>query len=108
MFIFFFFFYLFIIINFFGIDRLCSVLDFLFYFFGGGGLLGLFSSSVFWVSMVGSTEVRVACPSISFLFACLGDSLGVSYAFLSLIEDFVFQGSSLSAALADLVPLLCQ
>ena len=75
---------------------------------GGGGLLGLFSSSVFWVFMVGSTEVRVACPSISFLFACLRASLGVSRAFLSLIEDFVFEVSSLSVALADLVPLLCQ
>ena len=58
--------------------------------------------------MVGSIEVRVACPSISFLFACLGASLGVSCAFLSLIEDFVFEGSSLSVALVDLVPLLCQ
>ena len=58
--------------------------------------------------MVGSTEVRVACPSISFLFTCLGSSLGVSRALLFLIEDFVFEGSSLSVALADLVPLLCQ
>ena len=81
---------------------------FILLFFWGGGLLGLFSSSVFWVFMVGSTKVRVACPSISFLFACLGASLGVSRAFLSLIEDFVFEGSSLSVALVDLVPLLCQ
>ena len=27
--------------------------------------------------MVGSFEVWIACPSISFLFACLGGSLGV-------------------------------
>ena len=57
--------------------------------------------------MVGSTEVWVACPSISFLFARLGASLGVSRAFLSLTEDFVFEGSSLSVALVDLVPFLC-
>ena len=57
--------------------------------------------------MVGSTKVRVACPSISFLFARLGASLGVSRAFLSLTEDFVFEGSSLSVALVDLVPFLC-
>ena len=31
----------------------------------------------FWVSTVGSSEVRIACPSISFLFALLGGSLGV-------------------------------
>ena len=71
------------------------------------GLLGLFSSSVFWVSMVGSTEVRVACPLILFLFMRLGASFGVSHAFLPLIEDFVFEGSSLSVALVDLVPFLC-
>ena len=54
--------------------------------------------------MVGSSEVRIACPSISFLFACLGDSLGV---FLYL-ENFVFKGSSLNVVLADLLPLLRQ
>ena len=58
--------------------------------------------------MVGSTEVMVACRSILFLFVHLGASLGVSRAFLPLIEDFVFEGSSLSVALVDLVPLLCQ
>ena len=58
--------------------------------------------------MFSSTEVRIACPSISFLFVCLGVSLGVSYTFLPLIENFVFKGSSLGITLADLVPLLCQ
>ena len=36
--------------------------------------------------MVGSFEVRIACPSISFLCARLGGSLGVFPNF----EDFVF------------------
>ena len=52
--------------------------------------------------MVSSSEVRIACPSISFLFVRLGGSLGV---FLYL-ENFVFEGNSLSVALADLLPLL--
>ena len=54
--------------------------------------------------MVSSSEVRIACPSISFLFVHLGGSLGV---FLYL-ENFVFEGSCLSVALADLLPLLHQ
>ena len=58
--------------------------------------------------MVSSTKVRIVCPSISFLFACLGVSLGVSRTFLPLVENFVFEGSSLGIALVDLVPLLCQ
>ena len=36
--------------------------------------------------MVGSSEVRIACPSISFFFARLGGSLGV----FPNVEDFVF------------------
>ena len=36
--------------------------------------------------MVGSSKVRIACPSISFLFTCLGGSLGV----FPNVEDFVF------------------
>ena len=40
----------------------------------------------FWVFMVGSSEVRIAWPSISFLFARLGGSLGV----FSHVESFVF------------------
>ena len=52
--------------------------------------------------MVSSSEVRIACPLISFLFARLGGSLGV----FPHLENFVFKGSSLSVALADLLPLL--
>ena len=54
--------------------------------------------------MVSSSEVRIACPSVSFLFTCLGGSLGV----FSNLEDFVFEGNSLGIALADLLPLLHQ
>ena len=36
--------------------------------------------------MVGSFEVRIACPSISFLFERLGGSLGV----FPHVENFVF------------------
>ena len=54
--------------------------------------------------MVNSSKVRIACPSISFLFARLGGSLGV----LPHLENFVFEGNSLGVALADLLPLLCQ
>ena len=35
-------------------------------------------------------------------------SLGVSWSFCPLVEDFVYGGSSLSVVLADLFPLLCQ
>ena len=48
--------------------------------------------------------VVVACPSISFLFARLGGSLSV----FPYLENFVFEGSSLSIALVDLLPLLRQ
>ena len=58
--------------------------------------------------MFSSTEVRIACPSISFLFVCLGVFLGVSRTFILLVENFVFEGNSLGVALVDLVPLLCQ
>ena len=58
--------------------------------------------------MVSSSKVRIACPSISFLFARLGDSLGVSCSFFPLVGGFIFEGSSLSVALADLLPLLSQ
>ena len=54
--------------------------------------------------MVSSSEVRIACPSISFLFARLGGSLDV----FPYIQNFVFEGNSLGVALADLLPLLCQ
>ena len=54
--------------------------------------------------MVSSSEVRIACPSISFLFARLRGSLGV----FPHLENFVFEGNSLGVALADLLPLLRQ
>ena len=54
--------------------------------------------------MVGSSEVRIACPSISFLFVRLGGSLGV----FPNIEDFVFKGNSLGVVLTELCPLLRQ
>ena len=54
--------------------------------------------------MVSSSEVRIACPSISFLFARLGGSLGI----FPHLENFVFEGNSLGIALADLLPLLRQ
>ena len=62
----------------------------------------------FCISMVSNSEVRIVCPLISFHFARLGASLGVSRTFFPLVENFVFVGSSLNVALADLLPLLCQ
>ena len=58
--------------------------------------------------MVGRSEVRTLCPSISFLFTRLRASLGISCTFCHLVEGFVFGSSSLSVVLADLFPLLCQ
>ena len=52
--------------------------------------------------MVGSFKVRIACPSISFLFAHLGGSLGV----FPNVEDFVFEGNSFGVVLTELCPLL--
>ena len=54
--------------------------------------------------MISSFEIRIACPSVSFLFACLGGSLGI----FPNLEDFVFLGNCLGIALAELLPLLCQ
>ena len=54
--------------------------------------------------MVGSSEVRIACPSISFLFVRLGGSLGV----FPHVENFVFEGNSLGVVLTELCPLLHQ
>ena len=51
-----------------------------------------------------SSEVRIACPSISFLFARLGGSLGV----FPHVENFVFEGNSLGVVLTELCPLLRQ
>ena len=53
--------------------------------------------------MVDSSEVRIACPSISFLFAHLGGSLAV----FPHVENFVFEGNSLGVVLTELCPLLC-
>ena len=55
-------------------------------------------------SMVSSSEVRTKCPSISFLFARLGGSLGV----FPHLENFISEGSSLGVVVADLLPLLRQ
>ena len=46
----------------------------------------LFLLCFFWVSMVSSSEVRIACPSVSFIFTHLGGSLGV----FPNLEDFDF------------------
>ena len=46
----------------------------------------LFLLRFFWVSMVSSSEVRIACPPVSFLFARLRGSLGV----FPNLKDFVF------------------
>ena len=78
----------------------------LFFFVLGLGILPL--SSPLLGSTVDSSKVRIFCPSISFLFACLGASLGVSRSFCPLVEDFVFGGCGLSLMLADLLPLLHQ
>ena len=58
--------------------------------------------------MLSSSEVRAFCPSISFLFAHLGASLGTSCNSCSLVGDFVEGESSLGLAIADFLPLLCQ
>ena len=54
--------------------------------------------------MVSGSKVRIACPSICFLFARLEGSLGV----FPHLENFIFEGNSLSVALANLLPLLRQ
>ena len=56
------------------------------------------------LSMVSSSEGRIACPSISFFFAHLGGSLGV----FPHLENFVFEGNSLGVVVADLFPLFRQ
>ena len=54
--------------------------------------------------MVGSSKVRIVCPSISFLFVRLGGSLGI----FPHVENFVFKGNSLGVVLTELCPLLRQ
>ena len=58
--------------------------------------------------MVSGSEVRVACPSISFFFARLGAALGVFGDFLPLVGDFIFVGCGLSVVLGKLSPILGQ
>ena len=58
--------------------------------------------------MVCDSEVRVACPSVSFFLARLGAALGVFGDFLPLVGDFVFVGCGLSVALGELSPILSQ
>ena len=71
----------------------------LFFFFAFGFIRGSVC-----LSMVSSSEVRIACPSISFLFARLGGSLGV----FPHLENFIFEGNNLGVVVADLLPLLRQ
>ena len=54
--------------------------------------------------MVSSSEVRTTCPSISFLFTCLGGSLGV----FPHLENFISEGNNLGIVVADMLPLLRQ
>ena len=68
----------------------------------------LFPFVFFLVFMVNSSEVRVVCPSVSFLFARLGASLDTSRAFLLLVGNFVFEGSGLGIALGEFFPILSQ
>ena len=56
--------------------------------------------------MVSSSEVWVACPSVSFFFARLGVALGVFEDFFPLIGDYLFEGSGLSVVLGELSPIL--
>ena len=72
------------------------------------GLLGSIFFLLFSIFMVNGSEVKVACPLISFFFACLGASLSTSQDFLPLVGDFLFEGSGLSVALGELFPMLSQ
>ena len=58
--------------------------------------------------MVDSSKVRVMCPSVSFLFACLGASLDTSSAFLPLIENFFFEVCWLGVLAGELFLVLSQ
>ena len=58
--------------------------------------------------MVDSSEVRVMCPSVSFLFARLGASLDTSSASLPLIGNFVFKGCGLGVVVGELFLVLSQ
>ena len=58
--------------------------------------------------MVSGSEVRAACPSVSFFFACLGAALGVSGDFFPVVGDFIFVGCGLSLVIGELSPILGQ
>ena len=58
--------------------------------------------------MVSGSEVRAACPSVSFFFTRLGAALGVSGDFLPLVADFIFVGCGLSLVIGELSPILGQ
>ena len=58
--------------------------------------------------MVSSSEVWVACPSVSFFFARLGAALGVSGDFFPLVGDYLFEGCGLSVVLGELSTILGQ
>ena len=58
--------------------------------------------------MLSSSEVRALCPFVSFLFARLGASFGISRSFGPLVKGFIGGGNSLSLVLTDLFPLLRQ
>ena len=58
--------------------------------------------------MNNSSEVSVACPSVSFFFVHLGASLGTSRVFLPLVANFVSEGSSLGVVMGSLFLLLSQ
>ena len=58
--------------------------------------------------MVNGSEVKAACPLVSFFFAHLGAALGVSGDFLPLVGDFIFVGCGLSLVIGELSPILGQ
>ena len=58
--------------------------------------------------MVSGSEVKIACPSVSFFFARLGAALGVSGDFLLLVGDFIFVGCGLSLVTGELSLILSQ
>ena len=58
--------------------------------------------------MFSISKVRALYPSVSFIFARLGASIGISHNFCLLVEDFVCGGNSLRLVLTDLFPLLRQ
>ena len=58
--------------------------------------------------MVSGSEVRAIFPFVSFFFARLGATLGVSSDFLPLVGDFVFAGCGLSLVIGELSPIMGQ